>query len=124
MAATDALERGGARSPAATPHRRGRDVRVEGLEAIPVRLPYRVPWENLHTTRAGAKREWLDAVVLRLRAGDLEGLGEVPGGPDVARALEAHALSALRGASPLAIGEALAPLEGAPRHGRASWRAG
>src|SRR5262245_32677126 len=36
---------------------------ITRIEAIAVRLPYRVAWENLHTTRAGAKREWLDAVV-------------------------------------------------------------
>ena len=55
----------------------GADVRITGLEAIPLRIPYRVPWENLHTTRAGARREWLHTIVLRLRAGGLVGLGEV-----------------------------------------------
>jgi L-Ala-D/L-Glu epimerase len=127
VAVTDAPGRGGASPPvpaAIAPARRGRDVRVEGLEAVPVRLPYRVPWENLHTTRAGARREWLDAVVLRVRAGDLEGLGEVPGGPEVARALAAQALPALRGASPLALGPVLERLEAALGPERAAWRAG
>ena len=104
--------------------RGGRDVRVTGLEAIPVRLPYRVPWENLHTRRAGARREWLDAVVLRLRAGDLEGLGEVPGGRDAARAIVEQAQPVLRGASPFEPGPTLARLEAALGSERAAWRAG
>ena len=102
----------------------GADVRITGLEAIPLRIPYRVPWENLHTTRAGARREWLHTVVLRLRAGGLVGLGEVPGGPDVARDLVGRALPALQGLTPLAIAPALARLDAALGPERAAWRAG
>jgi muconate cycloisomerase len=106
------------------PGANGGAPRITHIEAVPVRLPYRVPWENLHTARAGARREWLDAVVLRVHAGGLEGIGEVPGGPEAAAALVAQAAPALRGASPLAIGPALDRLGQAFGDARSGWRAG
>ena len=72
---------------AAPRERAATEPEITQIEALPVRLPWRVAWENPHTTRAGVKREWLDAVVLRLHAGGHVRSGEAPGGPDVARDL-------------------------------------
>ncbi|MBI4305975.1 MAG: hypothetical protein HY678_06605 [Chloroflexi bacterium] len=55
-------------------------MKITAIGAIPISIPYRVPWRNRHTEEAGRPMTHLETTVLRMRTDEgFEGLGEARG---------------------------------------------
>ena len=87
------------------------DMRITGVSAYPIAIPYRVPWRNRHTEDSGRPMTHLETTILEVHTDEgISGLGEAKG-PDVADQIRLQFEPALMGRDPLQIASIVTELE-------------
>ena len=86
-------------------------MRITGVSAYPIAIPYRIPWRNRHTEDSGRPMTHLETTILEVHTDDgVSGLGEAKG-PDVADQIRLQFEPALMGRDPLQIASIVTELE-------------
>ena len=87
------------------------DMRITGVSAYPIAIPYRVPWRNRHTEDSGRPMTHLETTIMEVHTDEgISGLGEAKG-LDVAGQIRQRFGPALMGRDPLQIASAVTELE-------------
>ena len=89
----------------------GAIMRITGVSAYPIAIPYRVPWRNRHTEDSGRPMTHLETTILEVHTDEgVSGLGEAKG-LDVAEQIRQRFEPALIGRDPLQIVSIVTDLE-------------